>query len=316
MTSPCAQCVHCIELRNQRLVFGQYVRSCEAYFMSLSVEQLLNNPDLHETIREQSRALLQVNEETPRLAAVFGTQQRWLLGHLAMAQYFTEVARGNPEPVIFMARYLEQVKKLGISSVNTADAFIKEMVVYGVGQQSQTSDRRNRPIVPSPSTIAATRRWVSIHLTSLDRLDNGTRLDQFDADDTLLPRLHPVIANRAISSPSLRSPPQTWSLFTWLNNGGIVLDWLMVGISAEDTSLEHIPTQVRSVPELAESFRLSRTHLTRKLREAEAIGSVGWEGSRGRSTMWISQAFLREYHTTQAAKLALIDASCEILGLR
>lgn len=284
--------------------------------MSLSVEQLLANPDFHETIRDQSRALLRVNDETPRLAAVFGTQQRWLLGHLAMGQYFAEVARGNPEPVILMARYLEQVKTLGISSVNTADAFIKEMLVYGIAQQSQTTDRRNRPFVPSPLTIAATRRWVFIHLASLDRLDGGNRLDQFEADEAVVARLHPEIATRAMISEELRSPPQTWSLFTWLNNGGIVMDWLMVGVEPVDPSVERVPTQLRSVPELAENFRLSRTHLTRKLREAEDIGSIGWEGNRGRSVMWISREFLLEYHTTQAYKLSIIDAACEKIGLR
>lgn len=283
--------------------------------MSLSVEQLLSNPDLHETVRDQSRALLQVNEESPRLAAVFGTQQRWLLGHLAMGQYFTEVARGNPEPVVLMARYLEQVKTLGISSVNTADAFIKEMLVYGIGQPSQTTDRRNRPFLPSPQTIAATRRWVFIHLASLDRLDGGKRLDAFEEDETILARLHPEISTRAMICPELRSPPKTWSLFTWLNNGGIVMDWLMLGVDPVAPGTDRIPTQLRSVPELAETFRLSRTHLTRKLREAEAIGSIGWEGHRGRSVMWISQAFLFEYHTTQAFKLALIDAACEKIGL-
>ena len=54
----------------------------------------------------------------------------------------------------------------------------------------------------------------------------------------------------------------------------------------------------------------------RKLREAEAIGSIGWEGNRGRSVMWISREFLLEYHTTQAYKLAIIDAACEKIGLR
>lgn len=284
--------------------------------MSLSVERLLANTDLHETVRDQSRALLRVNEESPRLAAVFGTQQRWLLGHLAMSHYFQEVARGNPEPVILMARYLEQVKTLGISSVNTADAFIKEMLVYGIAQHGQTPDRRNRPFVPAPITVAATRRWVFIHLISLDRLDGGNRLDAFEADETILARLHPEITRLAMVSPEIRTPPQTWSLFTWLNNGGIVMDWLMVGVDPVDPAVERVPTQVRSVPELAENFRLSRTHLTRKLREAEAIGSVGWEGNRGRSTMWISRDFLQEYLATQAVKLAFIDAACETVGLR
>eukprot|EP01032_Pedospumella_encystans_P034256 gene34256-38719_t len=213
-----------------------------------------------------------------------------------------------------MARYLEQVKTLGISSVNTADAFIKEMLVYGIAQQSQTADRRNRPFVPAPLTVMATRRWVFIHLASLDRLDGGHRLDQFEADEAVMARLHPEITTRAMISPELRSPPQTWSLFTWLNNGGIVMDWLMVGVEPVDPSVERVPTQLRSVPELAENFRLSRTHLTRKLREAEAIGSIGWEGNRGRSVMWISQEFLREYHTTQAYKLSIIDAACLAAG--
>lgn len=284
--------------------------------MSLSVDQLLANPDLHETVREQSRALLRVNDETPKLAAVFGTQQRWLLGHLAMGQYFSEVAKGNTEPVILMARYLEQVKTLGISSVNTADAFIKEMLVYGIALNGQTSDRRSRPFIPAQQTIAATRRWVFIHLESLDRMDGGHRLDGFEADESVLARLHPEITTRAMIAPELRSPPTTWSLFTWLNNGGIVMDWLMLGVEPAEPGLERVPTQLRSVPELAETFRLSRTHLTRKLREAEAIGSIGWEGSRGRSVMWISRNFLYEYHTTQAHKLSIIDAACEKIGLR
>ncbi|MCC8932097.1 hypothetical protein [Rhizobium sp. 'Codium 1'] len=284
--------------------------------MPLLVEQLLSNPDFHETVRDQSRALLRVNDQSPRLAAVFGTQQRWLLGHLAMAQYFQEVARGNPDPVVLMARYLEQVKTLGLSSVNTADAFIKEMLVYGIGQQSQTADRRNRPFVPTPIAIAATRHWTFIHLTSLDRLDGGHRLDAFEANEAIMARLHPEITRRALVSPEFRTPSQTWSLFTWLNNGGIVMDWLMVGVEPVAPSVERIPTQVRSVPELAENFRLSRTHLTRKLREAEALGSIGWEGNRGRSTMWISREFLSEYLTTQAVKLAFIDAACEVVGLR
>lgn len=233
-----------------------------------------------------------------------------------MGQYFSEVARGNPDPVILMARYLEQVKTLGISSVNTADAFIKEMLVYGIAQHSQTADRRNRPFVPAPMTIAATRHWTFIHLASLDRLDGGHRLDSFEADEAIMARLHPEITRLAMASPEFRTPPQTWSLFTWLNNGGIVMDWLMVGVEPVAPSVERVPTQVRSVPELAENFRLSRTHLTRKLREAEALGSVGWEGNRGRSTMWISREFVGEYLETQAVKLAFIDAACEKIGLR
>lgn len=284
--------------------------------MSLTVETLLENPKLHQAIRDQSAALLAVHDESPKLAAVFGTQQRWLLGHLAMAHYFTDLRSGANEPAILLARYFEQVRQFEISSVNTADAFIKEMLVYGIAVQVNSGDRRNRPVAPSPLTVAGVHRWTWIHLRSLDAIDGGSRLPAFEADESLLPRLHPAITARFMMSPAIRMPPETWSLFTWLNNGGIVMDWLLAGIEPADPSVERVRTQVRSVPQMAEIFRLSRTHLNRKLREAEALGSIGWEGARGRSVMWVSRQFREEYAASQAAKLAIIDEACAEIGLR
>ncbi|RKE84177.1 hypothetical protein DFO46_0939 [Rhizobium sp. AG855] len=294
----------------------EYLQEDAASYMSLTVETLLESPKLHEAIRDQSAALLAVHDESPRLAAVFGTQQRWLLGHLAMAHYFNEVTSGASEPAIFLARYFEQVRQFEISSVNTADAFVKEMLVYGIAVQVHAGDRRNRPVAPSPLTIAGVHRWTWIHLRSLDAIDGGNRLATFEADETLLPRLHPAITRRFMVAPAIRTPPQTWSLFTWLNNGGIVMDWLLAGIELADPSAERVRTQVRSVPQMAEIFRLSRTHLNRKLREAEALGSIGWEGARGRSVMWVSRQFREEYAASQAAKLAIIEEACAEIGLR
>jgi hypothetical protein len=60
---------------------------------------------------------------------------------------------------------------------------------------------------------------------------------------------------------------------------------------------------------------LSRTHLARKLREAEAMGSLGWEGRRGHSVMWVSRGFREEYASAQAIKLSIVDHACEaVLG--
>lgn len=284
--------------------------------MSLTVEMLLRNSDLHEAIRDQSKALLEINAVSPKLAAVFGTQQRWLLAHLAMSIYFSEAARGTADPAIVMARFYEQVKNHNISSVNTADAFIKEMLVYGIAEQMATADKRNRPVRPASQTTAAVGQWMWIHLVTLDRLDGGHRQAAYEANPTLLHHLHPEITANFLISPEIRTPPQTFTLFTWLNNGGIVMDWLLAGIEPADPSVERVATQVKSVPQMAETFRLSRTHLTRKLREAEAIGSIGWEGTRGRSVMWVSKEFRREYAESQSAKLAIIDAACETFGIR
>ena len=93
----------------------------------------------------------------------------------------------------------------------------------------------------------------------------------------------------------MRHPERTFSLFTWLNNGGLVMDWLIAGIEDTDPDAERVATAFVSIAALAERLKLSRTHLARKLGDAEALGSIGWQGKRGQSVMWVSAGFRREY---------------------
>ena len=125
----------------------------------------------------------------------------------------------------------------------------------------------------------------------------------------MLAQLQPLIADGLISSVPVREPKPTFSLFTWLNNGGVVMDWLISGVDPQNAGQERIPTGVLSVGDFARWLKLSRTHLARKLRDAEALGSVGWLGQRGHSVMWISNGFYGEYVAAQAVKLAIIDAA-------
>jgi len=109
----------------------------------------------------------------------------------------------------------------------------------------------------------------------------------------------------------VRKAPGTFELFTWINEGGLVMDRLIVGCEEGASSRERIPTDVTSVSGLARHLNLSRTQLGRKFAEAEALGSMGWSGPRGRSPLWVSAGFRREYHAAQAVKLAIVDAAFE-----
>ena len=88
-------------------------------------------------------------------------------------------------------------------------------------------------------------------------------------------------------------------------------DWLMSGINPDHADLDRIPTSVVSIGDFASWLHLSRTHLARKLRDAEELGSIGWLGKRGHSVMWVSKAFHQEYMMVQAAKLAVVAAAFE-----
>jgi len=151
--------------------------------------------------------------------------------------------------------------------------------------------------------------WALAHLRTLDSLDGASRLETFLAQPDGLARLQPLVADGLLSSNPVREPKRTFSLFTWLNNGGVVMDRLIASVDPDHAGLDRIPTGVLSIADFANWLKLSRTHLTRKLRDAEELGSVGWLGQRGHSVMWVSSGFYQEYMTAQAVKLAIIDAA-------
>lgn len=280
--------------------------------MALTKEEIAFHPTLHDGIRAQSRTLLEAFEANPRVSSVFATQQRWLMAHAALALYFRRDV-GDERSGFSAARFLDVVRDHKVASRNTADAFLKEMLKYDVARYGPPcTDRRIRQILPSPASLAALNGWTVTHLWTLDHLDGGRRVETFLAGTDMLSQLQPRIADRLLTADAIREPSRTFSLFTWLNNGGVVMDRLVAGIepSGNETA-ERVPTGVLSVTQMAGWLNLSRTHLARKLREAEMLGSIGWEGKRGQSVMWVSQAFRAEYAMAQAVKLSIIDAAFE-----
>ncbi|WP_395383802.1 hypothetical protein ACHMW4_09160 [Mesorhizobium sp. UC22_110] len=273
--------------------------------MAFNAKEIAGHPALHRIVRSQAKALLAAYQSSPRLSSVFATQQRWLMAHAGLALYFRQGA-------ITTARFLQLIELHSVASKNTADAFMKEMQQYNyVESLPDNTDRRSNPLRPTPPALETLAAWAMVHLTTLDGFDGGRRLATFAARPDALARLEPLIADGLLTSEPVRTPEKTFSLFTWLNNGGVVMEWLISSVDPALSSQDHIPTGVFSVSEFANLLKLSRTHLARKLREAEALGSIGWLGKRGNSTMWVSRDFYREYMDAQAVKLAIIDQAYE-----
>ena len=275
--------------------------------LGMTVDEIVEHPALHGHIRRQALLLLQAYEGNPRLSSVFATQQRWLMGHVALSLHFRAASAGRSGGLT-AARFFDGVAKHEVASRNTADAFIKEMLKYGYVQHvAGGTDKRVRPLEPTQPSIDAIHGWVVVHLATLDKLDGGGRVETYLGVPDAIADLQPLIAEGLLCSRSIREPERTFSLFTWLDNGGVVMEWLISGIEERDAGAARVPTGVVSIAALADWLRLSRTHLARKLREAEEMGSIGWEGRRGRSAMWVSDGFRREYARAQAVKLAIID---------
>jgi hypothetical protein len=277
--------------------------------MALNSDDIAGHPALHPCVRAQARALIQTFEANPRLASVFATQQRWLMAHIGLALHFRRES-GDYRKEVTVARFIDVIRQNSVASRNTADAFIKEMLHYNFIEYLPAGhDGRIRPLQPTAATLEVVTGWVMAHLQTLDALDGASRLATFLGRPDGLARLQPLVADGLLSSNPVREPKQTFSLFTWLNNGGVVMDWLISGVDPRHASLDQIPTGVVSIGDFANWLKLSRTHLARKLRDAEALGSIGWLGQRGHSVMWVSNQFYLEYMAAQAVKLAIIDTA-------
>ena len=280
--------------------------------MALTADEILGHPALEPCVRGQARSLLMIHDASPRLASLFGTRQRWLMAHGALSQYFRNVAAAGTDAGTLAGHLLDLVVRYEVASPNTAAAFLKELEKYGIVRHVAGSEgKRNRPLEPTPVTLMALFQWHIVHLTTLDGLDGGARCAAFRAEPDMLGRIQPLIADGLLGSNVVRKPDPTFTLFAWVDEGGIVMDRLIVGCEEGAADLDRITTDMTSVTGLAQRLKLSRTQRSRKLATAEAMGSLGWVGARGRSPMWVSSGFRREYHKVQAAKLAIIDSAFE-----
>ena len=281
--------------------------------MPLTASAILRHPDIHNEARLLARDLLEINERHPRLASVFATEQRAMIGNIAFRVYF-DSGPELPRHGIFLARFLDEVEASGVASRNTADGFVKEMVKYGyVRPFDIPGNRRLRPHEPTETTIGVLIDWAMAHVATLDRLDGGNRAASITGDLDIVSRLHVELSRDLLGDGSQAQYSPTLALFAWVNNSKLLNARLLCGMGDVAPGATRVSTDIDSIAELASFLNISRTHLTRKIREAEAIGSVFWEGRRGLSPMWISTGFLQELIDECAARLAIFDAAYEVL---
>lgn len=269
----------------------------------LTVSDLAAHPHVFPILRKQAAVFLEVERNTPRAAGVFGTQQRYLLAQLAASMMFLD-----PNGELHLSRYLKAVGTHGLASRNTAHDFIREMEHYGIVRTSLVrADKRSRPLAATDETRRLLALWLGIHLQTLDAFDQGGRMGDFNSDPDRLAQVYPKVVTRILASQRSTAPEGTFSLFTWMNDGGLVMDKMIATISDFEPEDGRVVTGIATLDELAAALRVTKTHLSRKMAEAERRGDIGWMGKRGASRLWLSPTFLDEYVGYQADKLARID---------
>src|SRR5579872_1507072 len=162
--------------------------------MAMTADDILAHPALVACVRGQAERLLMIHQATPRTASPFATQQRWLMAQAALAAFFRREAREAGSGLL-AERIVDLIAGHKLASRNTAAAFVHEMLKYGIVRHVRASEgRRYRPIEPSPTTLAVLSHWLAVHLSTLDRLDGGTRSAMLRERPVLLGAIQPLAA--------------------------------------------------------------------------------------------------------------------------
>lgn len=275
--------------------------------MSLRAAEIAQHADFFACVQRQSEAFLQVNERSPRLASIFSTQHRWLMAHIGLSLYFRGRAQERFDGLT-ASKFSEHVRVFNVASRNTAASFLSEMLKYGVLlEKPDRFDRRKKLLEPSSETLGALDTWMSIHANTLDMIDAGTRLADYQSDRALITQLQPLIADGFVQHSSIREPATAFSHFMGVNNGFLVTERLIFALEEPGNGSGPILTSFRSIRDMAAGVSLSKSHVARIIREAESLSIMGWSGMKGRSPMWVSRNFLESFLAVQAAKLSIID---------
>jgi DNA-binding MarR family transcriptional regulator len=231
-----------------------------------------------------------------------------LLGHIALLAQF-ENMRDTGRAGMHAAKVAALAQEAGVSSRNTAEAFLREMVAYGFAAAApHPDDQRIRWLAVTPYALEAVSAWAYGNLATLDAFDGGERAKTFMAAPQALGVLQPIAARMFLTLSDIRNPGPTFALFDLVDEGGGIMDRLISTCELAAGPDGRRATAVAAMTDFGDHLRISRSHLTRKLREAEAQGALGWTGPRGRSPIWISDAFVAQYIKRIAAELAPIEA--------
>jgi hypothetical protein len=230
------------------------------------------------------------------------------MGHIGLALHFESVTGSDPHG-LNAASFLRRVKQCQVTSRNTAAAFLSEMLKYGIiTQHAHPSDKRKRVMVPAPATVEAIMGWIGLHLATLDALDGGQRCAWLqDTPLETIALLQPAIATGLLHDETIRDPHRAFAHFMWMNSGFLVTERLIVSLVDSNGPSERMAIELTSAADLTAGLNLSRSHSARKINEAEELGILGWSGTKGRSPMWVSRAFVSSFLDIQAVKLAIIE---------
>ncbi|QLF69894.1 hypothetical protein FE840_010295 [Peteryoungia desertarenae] len=277
--------------------------------MSLSVDEIAASPVFAEALRSFASKMRLQFDESPRLARMLASHQRWLLSQSAFALHL-EYDPSKPGSGLTTTNLREIITVNNAASRNTVLNYLDQLLSYRFVRLAGDSNRRPRRYEATEVSHDAMFRWVVANLAVLDAIDGGRREERIRQAPDLFRQLQPQIAHRAAYDQRWVNPPERVALFLWTEAGGLVMDELIRRATEIVPGVDGYDLGKLEARVLAEHFMISRTHLQRLLRRSVEIGGLSVYGPQ-KNHYILAKDFLTEYRYWQAVKFALVDEAYE-----
>ncbi|WP_416795967.1 hypothetical protein [Ciceribacter azotifigens] len=274
--------------------------------MAYSAADLQEHPRFVLAVRFLAEKLRGVHDGNPRIARFLASQQRWLLSQAAFALH-NEYDPDVPRSGLTISRLRDMVTGVDAASRNTVLNFLNQLEAYRFMRVAGDTAKRPRRFEPTEVTVEAMFGWLLANLAALDQMDGGARAVTVAGHPELFRLIQPRAARQTIGDARWREPPPRVAMFLWTESGGLVMDELMRRVGTDVPEAELVDVGRIDARTMAETFRMSRTHLQRLLNRAISEGCLVRKGDGRKDGLYLSRDFLQEYLGWQAIKFAAID---------
>lgn len=245
-----------------------------------AVAALRAQPDFAAAMRASAAGLVNLYQGSHLLNWLMDDRGRLLFGYFALYLHATRDP-ADPSSGLNPTRMRMLACDLGICSPGRALAMLSLMRFGGyLTPDTEVVDRRQRRLVATDKLINLLRERWRVHFTAMAPLfpDGAAMLAAVD-DSEFTRGLIVAMVERFRAGFRVTTHAEDMGLFGERNAGILICSYLVAAGEADDTVPPTRPVPI-SIAALARRFAVSRPHVLKLLREAEAQGLIARRGDR------------------------------------
>jgi hypothetical protein len=246
-----------------------------------AIAGLRAHPKFREAMRASSAGLVSMYQGSHLLNWLMDDRARLLFGYFALYLHFTRDPRESSSGLT-PTRMKAMCVELDVCSPGRAAAMLSLMRFGGYLETAPaTRDLRQRPLIATDKLIALIADRQRVHFSAMVRLfPDGSALLQALERPEFLSGLVVAMARYYREGFRLVTHAPGLELFGERNAGILILASLLIAGEPDDTMPPRRPVPI-SISAMARRFKVSRPHVLKLIREAEADRLIERTGEQG-----------------------------------